>query len=457
MADFDLSGGLLNFSNRMFGGGGGYDDLLTEEQRKRIAGDSLTSMAAALLKAGGPSTQRIGLGQALGSALEAGAGAAERGQMNAVQQILMRQKIDEAKREATGNEAWQKILAGGQPSAPIQTPTMVGTAPSDNAPAGPGVVVSPVIDQMQAAPMPAPMPSAMPSAMPAQAAQPSIFDSLTREQRALISTMPRKEGVPEVLKMSLAQQEWGKPEPVVMNGKTVMLQYNKFGQTKIAEGAMPYEAQSPDIRAVEYLQGTALAGTGQPGVKAVGQYREQIAPKINVKVPVDMTSGQEGFTNEMKLGGAFKQEPIYKDFSDMKSAYGQVNSALAQGTPIGDVAGATKVMKLLDPGSVVRESELGLAMAASGRMDRLQNYFQNWASGRKLTPTQVEDFKSLSSELYSAAGQAYNQKRGEYRDFGDAYKFKNLDTALGAPASLPSATKDEQKKRKSLGNIFGSQ
>jgi hypothetical protein len=299
------------------------------------------------------------------------------------------------------------------------------------------------------------MPAAMP--MPAQTAQPGIFDALSREQRALISTMPRKEGASEVLKMSLAQQEWGKPEPVVMNGKTVMLQYNKFGQTKIAEGAMPYEAQSPDIRAVEYLQGTPLAGTGQPGVKAVGQYREQIAPKINVKVPVDMTSGQEGFTNEMKLGSAFKQEPIYKDFSDMKSAHAQVNSALAQGTPIGDVAGATKVMKLLDPGSVVRESELGLAMAASGRMDRLQNYFQNWASGRKLTPTQVEDFKSLSNELYSAAGQAYNQKRGEYRDFGDAYKFKNLDTALGAPASLPSAIKDEQKKRKSLSGIFGGQ
>ena len=168
-----------------------------------------------------------------------------------------------------------------------------------------------------------------------------------------------------------------------------------------------------------------------------------------------MTEGQKGFENEMKLGGAFKQEPIYKDYNDMKSAYGQVVSALDQGTPIGDVAGATKVMKLLDPGSVVRESELGIAMAASGRMDRLQNYFQNWASGRKLTPTQIEDFKSLSSELYSAAGQAYNQKRGEYRDFGDAYKFKNLDTALGAPAALPSAKKDEQKKRKSLSGIFG--
>jgi hypothetical protein len=446
---FDLQGGLLNFSQGMFGGGGAYDDLLTEEQKKRIAGDSLTSIAAALLKAGGPSTQRVGFGQALGSALEAGAGAAEKGQMNAVQQILMRQKIDEMKREAAGNEAWQRILSG-QPSATVQPPAMAGAEPM-NAPAGPGVVVTPVTDSMQ--PMPAPA-----AAMPAPASQqPSIFDSLTREQRALISTMPRKEGVPEILKMSLAQQEWSKPEPVVMNGKTVMMQYNKFGQTKIAEGAAPYEAQSPDIRAVEYLQGSTLAGTGQPGVKAVGQYREQIAPKVNVKVPVDMTSGQEGFTNEMKLGASFKNEPIYKDFSDMKSAYGQVNSALAQGTPIGDVAGATKVMKLLDPGSVVRESELGLAMSASGRMDRLQNYFQNWASGRKLTPTQVDDFKALSNELYAAAGQAYNQKRNEYKEFGGAYQFKNLDTALGAPASLPSVMRSEDKKRRSLGNIFGGQ
>jgi hypothetical protein len=161
------------------------------------------------------------------------------------------------------------------------------------------------------------------------------------------------------------------------------------------------------------------------------------------RLTVDMTGGQEGFANEMKLSGAFKQEPIYKDFSDMKSAYGQVVSSLAQGTPIGDVAGATKVMKLLDPGSVVRESELGIAMAAAGRMDRLQNYFNNLMTGQKLTPTQRDDFQKLSNELYSAAGQAYNNKRGEYMQFGNAYGFKNLDTALGAPATAPSVMKSQ--------------
>jgi hypothetical protein len=175
-----------------------------------------------------------------------------------------------------------------------------------------------------------------------------------------------------------------------------------------------------------------------------------------------MTSGQKGFENEMSLGKAFKAEPIYKDYSDMQSAFGQVVSSLSAGTPIGDVAGATKIMKLLDPGSVVRESELAIAMAASGRMDRLNNYFSNMLSGQKLTPTQRDDFKALANELYAAAGDAYNKKRNEYRGFGDAYGFKNLDTALGAPATIPSVMRTAPsggggggKVRPSLSNIFG--
>jgi hypothetical protein len=235
----------------------------------------------------------------------------------------------------------------------------------------------------------------------------------------------------------MGEAEFGEGRPEVRDGKTVMVQYNKLGQSRIATGAMPYEPQSQDIRAFEYITGEPLAGTGEKGVKAVGEYRQQTAPRTTVTVP-DYTAGERGFKNEMQLSGAFKAEPIYKDFSDMKSAYSQVVSSLSQGTPIGDVAGATKVMKLLDPGSVVRESELGIAMAASGRMDRLQNYFKNFMSGEKLTPTQREDFKALSNELYAAAGQAYNQKRDEYKGFGAAYGFKNLDTALGAPANIPS-------------------
>jgi len=425
----------------MFGGGGmpsGLEALLSEDQRKLLGRNAALSAAGALLQASGRSAVPISMGQALGSALQAGQQGYQQARAGSFQDLLLGAKLKEMQAETAGNESWRQLLGGISPVG--------ATGAAQPMPTGPAV---PTAEQEMAAPAPA-------------QAGPLAF--LNPVQRALLANMPRKEGMSEVLKMTQSQAEFGKPEPVVIDGKTVMVQYNKLGESRIAKGVSPYEAQSPDIRAVEYISGQPLAGTGQAGISQVGQYRQQIAPRTNVNVPVNMTEGQKGFENEMSLAKAFKAEPIYKDYSDMKSAFGQVVSSLSQGTPIGDVAGATKVMKLLDPGSVVRESELGIAMAASGRMDRLNNYFSNMMTGQKLTPTQREDFKALSNELYAAAGDAYNKKRQEFQGFGQAYGFKNLDAALGAPATIPSIMRTRPGAapggggavRPSLGNIFGT-
>jgi hypothetical protein len=470
--EFDFS----VFGN-MFGGGGtpsGLDALLSEEQRKLLGRNAALSAAGALLQASGRSAVPISMGQALGSALQAGQQGYQQARASSFQDLLLNQKLQEAEREAAGNESWKRFLGGN-----VSPVTATGVAQA--MPTGPAV---PTVERDMAMPMAAPAPS-------------GILATLSPEQRALLTSLPRKEGVSEVLKMSQTQSEFGEPKPEVRDGKvtmvqynklgqsriapgitsmgeaefgearpevrdgkTVMVQYNKLGQSRIATGAMPYEAQSPDIRAVEYISGTPLAGTGAAGIRDVGQYRQQTATRVDIKPVLDMTGGQQGFENEMSLSKAFKQEPIYKDYSDMQSAFGQVVSSLSAGTPIGDVAGATKIMKLLDPGSVVRESELAIAMAASGRMDRLQNYFNNMMTGQKLTPTQRDDFKALANELYAAAGDAYNKKRNEYRGFGEAYNFKNLDTALGAPATIPSLMRNAPgaggggRTRPSLGNIF---
>lgn len=162
----------------------------------------------------------------------------------------------------------------------------------------------------------------------------------------------------------------------------------------------------------------------------------------NLKTPktvLDMTGGQKGFENEMKLGGAFKGEPVYKAFSEMKSAYGQITDSIKQASPAGDLAAATKFMKLLDPGSVVRESELAMAMAASGALDRATNYAQNVIKGTKLTPTQRADFQNLADKLYGTAADTYNAKRGEYLQQGEDYGL-NAARALGAPAQMPKST-----------------
>ena len=446
MADFDFSSLGSMFGGGMGGTPSGLDALLSEDQRKLLGRNATLSAAAALLQASGRGPQRIGLGQALGSALQAGQAGYEKARAGSFQDLLLGEKLKEAQAERARQTAYTNLFSSAAPggltpaqtslAAPIETAGRVGPTPDR---------------------------AALMTAAPA-AQQGGPFSFLNQTQRALLSGMKPEQGLPEILKMSQAAEEYGTLTPVVMNGKTVMVQYNKQGQPRIAQGAMPYEALPTDVRAPEYLTGRSLAGTGQEGIGIVSKYRQDIAPKTNVNVPVNMTEGQKGFENEMNLSKAFKQEPIYKDYSDMQSAFGQVISSLSQGTPIGDVAGATKVMKLLDPGSVVRESELGIAMAASGRMDRLQNYFSNMMSGQKLTPTQREDFKALSNELYAVAGDAYNKKRKEFKGFGEAYGFKNLDAALGAPATIPSVMRTRPgaagsgaggATRPSLGNIFG--
>ena len=201
-----------------------------------------------------------------------------------------------------------------------------------------------------------------------------------------------------------------------------------------------------------------------PGV--VGEYQAAIAggliPKdttlqqyiSQVKKPLvqNIIGGQQGLENEMKIRSAFAGEPVYKARQEMQSAYGQITDSLREASPAGDLAAATKFMKLLDPGSVVRESELYLAMQASGALDRMVNYANLRLSGQKLTPDQRKDFQSLADKLYSTATNTYNQKRNEYAGLAEAYGL-DINRAVGAAAVLPERTERAQPQAAPSRNI----
>ena len=264
MAEFNLDGLL----GSMFGGGDSeLEKLLTAKQKEQLGLQSTLSAAAALLQAGGRSPQRIGLGQALGSALQAGQGAYEKGTTGAFNQLMLGAKLKEMQRETAANEAYAKQFTG-----PAETPLTSAQA-ALMAPVSAAGPVGPTMARAQLA-----------EQMPAPTAAPGIIGSLNPEMRRILGGMTRKEGQPELLKIGMAQTEFGKPEPMVVNGQVKMMQFNKLGQSREYTGATPYEAQSPDIRAVEYISGQPLAGTGQEGIRNVGQYRQQIAPKTNVEV-----------------------------------------------------------------------------------------------------------------------------------------------------------------------------
>lgn len=145
---------------------------------------------------------------------------------------------------------------------------------------------------------------------------------------------------------------------------------------------------------------------------------------------------KDDFKNERDLRNDFAGLPTTKAFNEVQSAYDQINVAIKKQSPAGDLAAATKIMKILDPGSVVRESELGMAMAATGALDRVQNYAEMTMKGTKLTPKQRQDFGELANQLYGAASGRYDDSVKEYQGVAKDY---NLNPGRVAKPAKRSA------------------
>jgi hypothetical protein len=115
MADFNLEGLLGNIGSAFSGGGNYLDEYLTPEQRAAMQRNAMLAASAALLKAGGESTRRIGIGEALGGAFEAGQAGYEKAQTGALTQMAMKQKLEEAKRAKELNARLASIMGLSTP------------------------------------------------------------------------------------------------------------------------------------------------------------------------------------------------------------------------------------------------------------------------------------------------------------------------------------------------------
>ena len=109
---------------------------------------------------------------------------------------------------------------------------------------------------------------------------------------------------------------------------------------------------------------------------------------------------------EMKLADDYRVES--KGWAETATAIGMVRAALKTATtnPGSALAAGTKFMEILDPTSVVRESELGMALNASGWFDRATNIANQLQSGKVMTPTQAKNLEAAADALFKEAKTA---------------------------------------------------
>lgn len=220
---------LLDFGSLFGADDSGMSEYLTPAQQSAMNTQALMQAASALLQASGPSTQRISLGQAFGSAMQAGSKGYSEAQQNAMNQILLKQRMDDAKlarekaqRELDMQKKIQDMLigtGGGVPTsaaAPAQAGVEFPAAGESISPLQaemiPGLPVGPTVQrasligqQMPEGLVPPSLPAVTATAKPKS--QQDILSKLSPEQRLLVAMNPTAM-LPKVFEESMKQESF---------------------------------------------------------------------------------------------------------------------------------------------------------------------------------------------------------------------------------------------------------
>lgn len=110
---------------------------------------------------------------------------------------------------------------------------------------------------------------------------------------------------------------------------------------------------------------------------------------------------------------------LAKPYFEVRDAFSRVQQAAANPSPAGDLALIFNFMKMLDPGSVVREGEFATAQNAAGVPDRVMNLYNRMLSGERLNPTQRQDFVGQAQGLFDRQEQQYQAVQNQYRGISE--------------------------------------
>jgi hypothetical protein len=118
------------------------------------------------------------------------------------------------------------------------------------------------------------------------------------------------------------------------------------------------------------------------------------------------------FETEKKLRDEYVGQT--KDFKTIQSAWRSIKTSGGEPSAAGDMSLIFGYMKLLDPGSTVREGEYANAQNAGGVPDRVVASYNKLLNGQILSDSQRKDF-------LGQAKKQYDSRRGEYGELKKSY------------------------------------
>lgn len=148
--------------------------------------------------------------------------------------------------------------------------------------------------------------------------------------------------------------------------------------------------------------------------KAVKDAEAQIPVEVKKKKALEGVKSQEVSQQALNaMQGHFTSGS--KTFVDVRDAYGRVLASAKEPSAAGDLSLIFNYMKILDPGSVVRESEFQVAAQAGGYGERIQSLVQRAMNGQRLADSVRKDFVDRAEKLFDAQLGSQAKLEDEFR------------------------------------------
>lgn len=103
-----------------------------------------------------------------------------------------------------------------------------------------------------------------------------------------------------------------------------------------------------------------------------------------------------------------------KTFVEVRDSYNRIKESVKKPSAAGDLSLIFNYMKMLDPGSVVRESEFATAAAAGSYGERIKAAVDQAMSGKKLSDEMRNDFAGRADMLYEQQQGSHDKLKKEY-------------------------------------------
>jgi hypothetical protein len=190
------------------------------------------------------------------------------------------------------------------------------------------------------------------------------------------------------------------------------------------------QAEARKNKTMEYLATQAATDPLAAQMLEMARATGDVGGAVSALMQQRLKGPKDTFKDVQALRKEFTGLSRIKNFSDVTEAYTRIIKSAKDPSAAGDLALIFNYMKVLDPASVVRESEFAAAAKAGGLGPRIQAAVEQIEKGTRLAPEQRADFVNRATQLYQGAEE---QARPIYQTYEEIATARGFDPKKALP------------------------